>query len=94
MTYSIKQHCGLRLDMRGIYNGTNGKFNSLADAIAWAHFKHDNLNNTFICLANDDIIYGIGQDGKSFFTEAYKKHVLENPWLEWDVKQYRLQMIK
>lgn len=94
MTYSVQKLAGLRTNLAHICIGNEGKFVSLSDAIAWAHFKHDGLNYTYICLDNGDSIYTICLDGKSGFTEQYQKHLQENRWLEWSTKQYRLQVQK
>lgn len=88
--YQIRKHLGLRNSMAHIYNGSCGDFSNLADAVAWAKFKHDKINNTFVCLDNGDVIYGLLPSGKSYETEAMQKHVAENPWLEWSTKHYTI----
>lgn len=92
--YTIRKHAGMRVNMANVHNGSYGTFTNFADAIAWAHFKHDGMNNTFVCLDNDEIIYGIVPDGKSYETEAMGKHILENPHLLWSTKHYTLQVAK
>lgn len=93
MTYTIRKHIGLRSSMAHIYNGTCGTFEDLADAVAWANFKHDSMNNTFVCLDNGDVIYGIVADGKDYYTDAFEQHEKENPWLAWSTKNYRIVRI-
>lgn len=95
MTYTIRKHCGLRVDMKHVYNGSYGTFGDLSDAIAWAHFKHDNLNNTFICLDDDTIIYGIVPTSDvGYYTDRYKEHAADWPHLEWSTKLYKIAKVK
>lgn len=95
MSYTIRKHCGIRVDMKHIYNGSYGTFSDLSDAIAWAHFKHDNLNNTFICLDDDTIIYGIVPTSDvGYYTDVYKEYEKENPWSAWNTKPYKLAKVK
>jgi len=93
--YQIRKHVGLRESMAHIYNGCYGEFSDLSDAIAWAHFKHDNLNWTYLCLSDGTILYAISPTSdEGTFRDAYKDHVRDNPWLEWSVKQYRIGRVK
>lgn len=95
MQYTIKKHCGLRVDMKHIYNGSYGSFNDVADAIAWAHFKHDNLNNTYICLDDDTIIYGIVPTSNvGYYTDRYKEHMYDFHPLEFPIKLYKIAKVK
>lgn len=94
MAYTIRMHCSLRTSMAHIYNGSYGTFGDLADAVAWANFKHDGLNNTYVCLDNGDVIYGIIPSGKDYWTDAYKKVLEENPWQAWSTKHYRIGKMK
>ena len=94
MTYTIRKHIGLRTSMAHVYNGPDGTFGDLADAVAWANFKHDGMNNTFVCLDNGDVIYGIIPCGQNYYTEAYKKHELQNPHIGWSTKHYKIGIVK
>lgn len=93
MTYTIRKHIGLRTSMAHVYNGSYGTFGDLADAIAWANFKHDGMNNTFVCLDNGDVIYGIIPSGSDYWTDTLEQHKREYPYLEQDTKQYRIKRL-
>lgn len=81
--------------MAHVYNGSYGTFSDLSDAIAWAHFKHDKLNNTYICLDDGTIIYSIVPTSDTGnFTEGYQELLKNRPWIEWDTKPYKIARVK
>lgn len=93
MAYTIRKHVGLRVDMKHVHNGYDGTFPNFKDAVAWAHFKHDNLNNTYVCLDDDTILYAIIPSGAGSYRDAYHALVKESPWIEWDTQDYRIQKV-
>lgn len=91
MTYIIRKHVGLRESMAHVHNGVYGQFNDWSDAIAWAHFKHDDLNNTYICFEDGTILYAITPAGQASYREAYDKLTQDEPWIKWQAREYRIK---